>query len=153
MSIAPIVCTVQVKTSPGRAFELFTTHMERWWLKSPILGGRPYVAIVVEPLAGGRWFERDADGVETEWGKVLAWAPPTRILLRWQVNTRRTFDRDLSTELALTFAPAEGGGALVSLEHRHLEGFGADADEHAAKMRGGWPVYLAEFPPYADARS
>jgi hypothetical protein len=46
---------------------------------------------------------------------------------------------------------ATGGGALLTPEHRDLKGFGAGAKAHAAKMRGGWPIYLAKFPPYADA--
>ncbi len=33
MSIAPLVHTVQVKTPPARAFDLFVTRMEHWWPK------------------------------------------------------------------------------------------------------------------------
>ncbi len=72
MSIAPIVHTVDVKAAPARAFELFSQHMERWWPKGRTVGKNPHVAIVLEPHPGGAWFERDAEGNETHWGKVLA---------------------------------------------------------------------------------
>jgi hypothetical protein len=78
MTIAPIVRKVQVKAAPERAFELFAAHMADWWPKGQTIGKNPHAAIVVEPRAGGQWLERDADGAETHWGKVLAWEPPGR---------------------------------------------------------------------------
>ena len=153
MSIAPIIRTVQVKAAPGRAFELFATHMERWWPKGRTIGKNPHAAIVIEPRPGGEWFERDADGNKTHWGKVLAWEPPARLLLGWQINTQWGFDPNLVTEVELTFVAAEGGGTLVTLEHRNLERFGTDAARHAEKLGGGWPTHLAQFADYADAHS
>lgn len=153
MSIAPIVRTVQVKAAPARAFELFATHMEHWWPKGRTIGKAPHDAIIIEPRAGGQWFERDTDGNETRWGKVLAWEPPSRLLLGWQIDCQWGYDPDLLTEVELTFTPAEDGGTLVTLEHRNLERFGANASRHAEMLGDGWPVHLAEFARYADARS
>jgi uncharacterized protein YndB with AHSA1/START domain len=153
MSIAPIVHKVRVKAPPARAFDLFATQMDHWWPKGRTIGKKPHVAIVAEPRPEGRWFERDADGNETHWGKVLAWEPPSRLLLGWQINSQWGFDPDFLTEVDLTFVPAEGGGTLVTLEHRNLERFGADAARHAETLRGGWPTYLAEFGRYADSHS
>ena len=153
MTIAPIVRTVRVKAAPDRAFTLFATRMEDWWPKGRTIGKTPHVAIVVEPKAGGQWFERDAQGEETHWGRVLAWEPPARLLLAWQIGATWTYDPALVTEVELTFAPTDDGGTLVTLEHRNLEKFGADADRHAGLLGGGWPGYLAEFAKYADANS
>ena len=105
-----------------------------------------------EPRAGGRWYERDADGNETRWGTVLAWEPPSRLLLAWQISTQWSYDPDLVTEVELTFAPAPGGGTSVTLEHRDLERFGTDAARHADKLRGGWPTHLGQFADYANTQ-
>ena len=110
MSIAPVVKSVTVKASPERAFELFTGQMARWWPATHKIGKAPFVAIVIEPRAGGRWYERDAGGVECDWGKVLAWEPPSRLLLGWQLDSRFAYNPDLVTEVELTFAPAAAGG-------------------------------------------
>jgi hypothetical protein len=150
MSIAPIVRTIQVKAAPARAFDLFATRMGDWWPKGKTVARNPHVAIVVEPRAGGQWFERDADGHETHWGKVLAWEPPSRLLLGWQLNCEWGYDPALLTEVELTFAPAQGG-TLVTLEHRDLERFGADAARHVEKLGGGWPGRLADFARFADS--
>jgi hypothetical protein len=149
MTIAPIVHKVQVKAAPARAFELFTTRMGDWWPKG--IGKAPHAAVVIEPQAGGRWFERDADGNETDWGKVLAWEPPARLVLAGQITSRWSYDPELFTEVELSFAPAEGGGTLVRLEHRKLEAYGADAARHAERLRGGWPTHIDLFVRFADA--
>lgn len=153
MSIAPIVKSVEVKAPPPRAFELFTREMGAWWPHGKTVGKNPHVAIVVEPREGGRWFERDADGNETPWGKVLAWNPPGRVLLGWQLSTAWSYDPNLLTEVELTFAALPGGGTRVTLEHRNLERFGADAEKHAASIRGGWPSIVGLFAQYADTHS
>ena len=150
MSIAPIVQSVEVKAPPARAFELFTHQMGAWWPHGKTIGKNPHAAIVVEPKDGGRWFERDAEGNETQWGKVLAWQPPGRLLLAWQLSTTWAFDPQLITEVELSFAALPNGGTRVTLEHRNLERFGTDAEKHAASIRGGWPTLVGLFAQYAD---
>jgi uncharacterized protein YndB with AHSA1/START domain len=144
MTIAPLVRTVTVKAPPERAFALFTNHAERWWPASHHIGKQPFAAIVMEPRAGGRWFERDAQGLEYPWGEVMAWDPPGRILLAWRLNRKFDYDPNFSTEVELTFEP-DGAGTRVTLEHRHLERFGADAAQFAASLNGGWTAILEGF--------
>lgn len=150
--IAPIVQTIKVKAPPAKAFDLLTLQMGRWWPKTHSIGKAPFVDVIMEPRVGGRWFERDADGNETQWGKVIAWEPPSRVLLAWQINCDWGYDADLLTEVEVTFA-AQDGGTRVTLEHRNLERFGRDAAALAEKLRGGWPGVLAEFGGYTDAQS
>jgi uncharacterized protein YndB with AHSA1/START domain len=150
MSIDPIVRTVQVKLPPARAFDAFTTRMGSWWPRGKTIGRNPHAEIVITPKAGGRWFERDGAGNETDWGHVLAWEPPGRLLLAWQLDCEFGFNPDILTEVEIIFAPADGGGTLVRLEHRNLERFGADAPRVAEKIGNGWPARLAEFAAWAD---
>lgn len=151
MTIAPIARTVTVKVPPDRAFDLFVNNIADWWPRGQTVGKKPHVALVIEPRAGGRWFERDEDGTETNWGHVLAWEPPGRVLLCWQLSTSWSFDPALMTAVELTFTP-DGSGTRVALEHRNLERFGADAEKHAASLGNGWPTKLVQFQTYADAQ-
>lgn len=150
MSIAPIVHSVFVEAPPERAFALFTGRMGDWWDRGKTVGGKPHVAIVIEPVPGGRWYERDAEGNETMWGNVIAWEPPRRLLLAWRLGHDFAYDPELETELQVSFAP-EGEGTRVTLEHRHLERFGARAREVAEKLRNGWPGIIARFTEFARA--
>lgn len=152
MSIAPIIRSIVVKAEPTKAFALFTTRMQDWWpLGRATIGAQPAVTVVLEPRVDGRWFERDAQGQETQWGRVLAWEPPRRLLLTWQIGTDWAYHPELLTELELTFAAHAAGGTVVTLEHRHLERLGAAAARHRDLLDGGWPTMLGEFQKLSDS--
>jgi uncharacterized protein YndB with AHSA1/START domain len=145
VSITPIIRSVVVQVDAARAFELFTGRMQDWWPRGKTIGRQPHVAVVIEPWIEGRWFERDAQGAETQWGKVLTWEPPHRLVLAWQIGTDWAYHADLLTEVELSFKPRASGGTVVTLEHRHLEMFGAEAARHRELLDGGWPTMLDEF--------
>jgi uncharacterized protein YndB with AHSA1/START domain len=153
MTIAPIIQSVTVRAPPARAFDLFTSRMNQWWPARATIGKNPFVSIVLEPGAGGQWFERDAEGTETKWGKVLAWDPPERVLLAWQINSQFTYDTDFVTEVEISFTPTAQGGTTVTLEHRNLERFGADAERIAGLLGGGWPRHMADYAQFADSQT
>ncbi|MDB5712304.1 MAG: ATPase [Sphingomonas bacterium] len=152
MTIAPIVHSVTVSAPPERAFALFTGRMGGWWKPGMTIGAQPHVEIVVEPRAGGRWFERDADGNETDWGSVLAWEPPGRALLGWQLNGNFAFDPELVTEVEITFIPV-GTGTRVTLTHSRLERYGDAADRVAAQLSGGWPTLVQMFADFSEEQA
>ena len=146
--------SVLVEAPPERAFEIFTVGMSSWWpLESHSIGDRPMVAAVIEPRAGGCWFERGDDGSECDWGEVLAWEPPHRVVLVWRLSAEWAFDRTIHTEVEVRFEPQEGGATRVTLEHRGLDAYG----EKAAEMRetfgsdGGWAGLLRRFAEAAVA--
>jgi uncharacterized protein YndB with AHSA1/START domain len=150
MTITLIRRSVHTKAPPPKAFEIFTRHIGRWWPKGNGVGARPLVEVVIEPGAGGRWFERDANGHETQWGRVLVWEPPGRLVLAWQLNREKRFDPDLVTEVELTFTAAVTGGTDVALEHRNLERFGQGGAGWVASIGGGWSQKLGEFAAFAN---
>ena len=143
----PVCKTVRVNTAPARAFALFTGRMGDWWPKTHQLGDAPFKEIIVEPRVGGRWFERDAAGVEMQWGKVLVWEAPERVVLAWQLDADWRYDPALITEVEVRFTPEAGGATRVDLEHRGLERFGARAEDtsKALDSSNGWSGILASF--------
>jgi uncharacterized protein YndB with AHSA1/START domain len=143
-----VVKTVTVKAPPDTAFRAFTDGINRWWpLESHHIGAATAVEAVIEPRAGGRWFERAGDGSECDWGRVLAWEPPRRLLLTWEISADWKHDPGVSSEVEVRFVAAPDGGTVVELEHRGLEAFG----ERAAEMRdtfaspGGWSALLEAY--------
>lgn len=143
---APVRKSIAVKASPEKAFEIFTAGMTRWWNKQYTIGTSPLKEVVVEPRRGGRWFERGEDGSECSWGKVLAWEPPSRLVLAWQISGEWRFDPDILTELEIRFVP-EGAETRVELEHRNLEALGEKAEEFRATFDSpyGWAGLLEAF--------
>jgi hypothetical protein len=58
---APVRKTIHVAVPQKRAFRVFTVGMARWWRPEHHIAPTPFVDIVIEPRAGGRWYERDKD--------------------------------------------------------------------------------------------
>lgn len=145
---APIRKSIRVKASQDRAFELFTTGMGRWWLKGHSLLKSPQKDVVVEPRDGGRWFETGEDGSESEWGRVLAWSAPERVVLAWQLTADWTYDANFETTVEVRFVP-DGDHTVVEFEHRDLERFGPRAEEvrggYESGMDGGWTALLDKY--------
>ena len=144
----PVRKSVQVKAPPTRAFDIFTAGMSRWWVKSHSINPTksPVKDVIVEPHVGGRWFERGEDGSECQWGKVLIWEPPARLVLAWQINAQFQFDPALVTEVEMRFTP-DGAGTRVELEHRHLDRVGDQADRlrQTLDSPNGWGGLLESF--------
>jgi hypothetical protein len=143
----PVRRTIHVRVSPARAFEVFTAAIGAWWPhEHSINKSSPQKDVIVEPRVGGRWLERGEDGSECQWGRVLIWEPPTRVVLAWQINGQWQYDPDFETEVEVRFM-AEGAGTRVELEHRNLERFGerAQAVRAAFESPEGWSTGLARF--------
>lgn len=128
-----------------RAFSVFTARMSTWWPKRHTVGPTPWVDCIVEPHVGGRWFERAADGVETMWGKVLVWEPPTRLVLAWQLDGTFKYDPELVTEVEVRFTALGPTSTRVDFEHRNLERFGELAAKVGPMLDSGWGGILQSF--------
>jgi uncharacterized protein YndB with AHSA1/START domain len=146
--------SIVVRAPQDRAFAVFTEGMSSWWpLESHVIGEKPVAEAVIEPRAGGRWFERAESGTECDWGRVLAWEPPHRVVLSWEISPDWRHDPEIHTEVEVRFHAEDEGRTRVELEHRGLEAFG----EKAEQMRqifdsdGGWPGLLGRFAESAAA--
>jgi uncharacterized protein YndB with AHSA1/START domain len=151
--IAPVRHTVTVPISPERAFTLFTQGFNTWWIGHHI-GEADLAEAVIEPRVDGRWYERGKDGSECDWGKVLVFEPPGRLVLTWQINAEWKFDPDLSraSEVEVRFTEVNGQ-TTVDFEHRHIERLGAGAAELARSVGSpdGWPGILDLYAKAAAA--
>ena len=151
IAVAPVRRTVTVTASPARAFETFTARIGLWWPKSHHVSAVEPETVVIEPHPGGRWFERAPDGAECDVGKVLAWEPPARLLLAWQLDANFRYQPDLVTEVEVRFI-AEGDATRVEFEHRNLERFGAHAETVRGKVGApqGWTAILDLYAGFAN---
>ena len=150
---APVRKTLSVKATPERAFEVFTAGFDRWWPRSHHIGGVDMARAVLEPRAGGRWYEVGVDGAECDWGEVLVWDPPQRLILAWRIGADWKYDPSLRTEVELRFTREAGGATRVDFEHRLLENMGeaGAAVREAIDSPGGWSGILAMFAATAEA--
>ena len=116
---AAIRKTLEVRATPEKAFKVFTEGFDRWWPKSHTIGASPLKRAVIEPGQGGRWYGVAEDGSEDQWGEVLAWEPPGRLLLAWRINGKWKYDPEILTEIEVAFTDLGDGRTRVDFEHRH----------------------------------
>lgn len=150
--------TATVAMPPDKAFEFFTASIGSWWPSAYHIGQAEMADTIIEPKVGGRWYERGEDGSECDWGRVLAWEPPGRLVLTWQINGQWQFDPDpaRASEIEVRFTADESvGGTRVNLEHRHLDRLVGGQTMHDALVEqgGGWSSVLQVFAAAAEAHA
>jgi len=147
ITVAPVRKTVRVNAAAAHAFETFASGIGRWWPATHTIGTSPVRDVVIEPRAGGRWYERGQDGSECDWGVVLAWEPPGRLLLGWQLDAEFRRNPATATEVELRFIAESPTVTRVELEHRGLERLGESAEILRGKIDapGGWTGVLERY--------
>ncbi len=146
---------VDVGRPQADAFELFAAAMGGWWpLGTHHLGTAAAVDLVLEPGAGGRWYERGDDGTETSWGQVLMWDPPRRLVLGWNVGSGWRREPQNYTEIVVAFLPTSERSTLVRLEHRGSRLRPGEAARLQATFDGeqGWNQLLRQYAESGELR-
>jgi uncharacterized protein YndB with AHSA1/START domain len=148
----PVRKSVAVRASAAQAFSIFTEDFDSWWPRSHHIGSAPMRKAIIENRLGGRCYSEHVDGTECDWGTVLAWEPPHRLVIAWQMGGDWKYEPDISksSEVEIRFSPAPEGMTLVSLEHRYLDRAGPSAGVMRASLdsANGWGGILQLF----DAR-
>lgn len=141
--------TITVETPQEHAFEVFSEQMGSWWpLDGKSIGSAKAQTAILEPRTGGRWFERGVDGSECDWGRVVVYEPPARLVLNWQISAGWRHDATIDTELEIRFIAGGEARTRVDLEHRGLvEAYGDEAEQiHAIfDSPDGWGDILDRY--------
>jgi len=153
-AIAPVRKNVRVRANAARAFKVFTEGLDTWWPRTHHAGSSLMTKAVIEGRVGGRVYSAQVDGTDWQWGQILAWEPPVRFVMAWQLTPQWKIEPDLArcSELEVTFTPFADGSTLVELEHRNFERHG----EGGANMRGqvdspgGWGQLMSLFKTEAE---
>ena len=96
----PVRKTIMVHTPVSDAFEVFTEEADSWWPRSHHIGKTPMTSVTIEPKLGGTCYTRHEDGSVAIWGHVLAWEPPSRLVLAWQVTHEFGHQPDLARAMS-----------------------------------------------------
>ena len=145
---------VSVNAAPEVAWRVFTEKMGTWWpLATYKIGKANAVDAVIEPRVGGRWYERGDDQSTCDWGRVIVWEPPSRLVLSWDISADFQPDPTLKTEVEVRFIAEGKDSTRVELEHRKLDRYGARRDEIRGifESESGWGGVLELFARAAAA--
>jgi uncharacterized protein YndB with AHSA1/START domain len=141
--------SVVVDAPIERAFKVFTEDFGKFKPAEHNLLGVEIAETVFEPRVGGHLYDRGVDGSECRWARVLAYEPPTRLLLSWNINPQWQIETDpaKTSEWEVRFIAETPSRTRVEIEHRHLErhGEGWESERDGVAGDQGWPLYLRRF--------
>jgi uncharacterized protein YndB with AHSA1/START domain len=144
-----ITASVVVAAPIERAFSVFTDDFGRFKPREHNLLEVEIAETVFEPRVGGHLYDRGVDGSECRWARVLAYEPPERVLLSWDISPQWQLESDLAktSEVEVRFVAEAPDRTRLELEHRNLErhGEGWEGMRDAVASPGGWPLYLQRF--------
>jgi uncharacterized protein YndB with AHSA1/START domain len=129
----PLELSFAVECPVERAFDLWSEQVSVWWPSGHSVSAHPRITVTFEPHVGGRIFERTPAGDEHDWGEVLVYEPPRRLIYLLHLR----FDRSDATEVEVSFEPARHGTG-VTIVHRGWERLGAVAKERRERNKRGW---------------
>jgi uncharacterized protein YndB with AHSA1/START domain len=140
---------VVVEAPIERAFSVFTDGIGSWWRADHHILEGELAEMVFEPRVGGHVFDRGADGSECRWARVLAYEPPKRVVISWDINTQWQLesDHERTSEVEVRFVPEGADRTRVTLEHRNLDrhGEGWEGMRDAVGSPEGWSEGLRGF--------
>ena len=128
-----------VDCPPEHAWAVWAERTSLWWPATHSVSGAPE-AVVIEPRPGGRIYERAPGGEEHDWGRVLAWEPPRRLVYSWHLRQ----DAADATEVEIAFA-ASAGGTAVTITHRGWERLGSRGPGLRERNVRGWAGLLPHY--------
>ena len=146
---------IVVNAPVERAFAVFTEQFDRIKPREHNLLGAEIAATVLEPRAGGRIYDRGVDGSECHWARVIAFEPPSRLVLGWHISPQWQVETDpaRTSEVEVRFIAESPERTRVELEHRNLDrhGEGWESERDGVAAKDGWPLYLDRYAALLDA--
>ena len=140
---------IVVEAPIERAFSVFTEDFGSFKPPEHNMLGVEIAETVFEPRVGGSVYDRGVDGSECRWARVLAYEPPSRVLLSWDISPHWQIETNLekTSEVEVRFIAETPQRTRVELEHRDLQRHGDGWEGVREGVRGdeGWPLYLERF--------
>src|ERR1700677_330353 len=97
--------SIVVEAPADRAFRVFTEQLGDFKPREHNMLGVEIAETVLEPRVGGAVFDRGVDGTVCRWARVLAYEPPDRLVISWDISPRWEVERDpqKSSEVEIRF--------------------------------------------------
>lgn len=141
--------SIVVEAPIARAFKVFTEDFGSFKPPEHNLLKVAIAETVFEPKVGGFLYDRGVDGSVCRWARVLAYDPPSRVLLSWDISPRWQIEEDpgMTSEWEVRFVAETPQRTRVEIEHRHLErhGEGWQGVRDGVAADQGWPLYLRRY--------
>jgi uncharacterized protein YndB with AHSA1/START domain len=141
--------SIIVEALIDQAFSVFTKGLGSWWPPEYNILEVDIAERVFETHVGGRVYDIGTDGSECHWARVLAFEPPNRLVITWDLSPQWQVETDpeKTSEVEVRFVSEAPDRTRVELEHRHIDrhGDGWDGLRDQIGSDSGWPGAMRRF--------
>jgi len=141
--------TITVDAPIERAFAVFTERFGDFKPPEHNMLGVPIAETVFEHHVGGHIYDRGTDGTECRWARVLAFEPPDRVVVSWDISPYWQIETDLdhTSEVEIRFIAETPQRTRLELEHRNIDrhGPGWEGVRDGVADDAGWTLYLDRY--------
>ncbi len=141
--------SIVVEAPISRAFKVFTEDFGSFKPAEHNMLKVEIAETVFERKAGGFLYDRGVDGSVCRWARVLAYEPPNRVLLSWDISPHWQIEDDplKTSEWEVRFTAETPQRTRVEIEHRNLDRHGEGWQGVRDGVAGdqGWPLYLQRY--------
>jgi hypothetical protein len=150
--IAPLKASITVGLSVQAAFDRFTADFGAWW-PAEFTWSQPALlqGIGMDCRLGGLMSETGPHGFRIDWGRIVAWEPPSSLSFLWQISAERVPvpDPDQASTVSVAFTPADDSTS-VEVTHRSWDRHGPAARDYRNQFQQAWPMALDRFQRYVE---
>ena len=141
--------TITVDAPIERAFSVFTERFGDFKPPEHNMLGVPIAETVFEHHIGGHIYDRGTDGTECRWARVLAFEPPDRVVVSWDISPYWQIETDPNhtSEVEIRFIAETPQRTRLELEHRNIDrhGPGWEGVRDGVADDAGWTLYLERY--------
>ena len=140
---------IVVEAPIERAFSVFTEDFGSFKPREHNLLAVEIAETVFEPRVGGHLYDRGVDGSECRWARVLAYEPPDRVVISWDISPQWQIETDperparsrCASSPRRRSAPASSSSTATST----ATATAGKAVRDGVDSDGGWPLYLQRY--------
>ena len=136
--------SITVQRDAHAAFRVWTEQVAAWWPSGHSISGAPDTQVFFERQVGGRLYERAPDGAEHDWGEIVVWEPPHRLVHTWYLGSSRA----QPTKVDVRFVDLGENMTRVEIEHRGPEFIGDLWWQRIAIYNASWEKILSIYAEY-----
>jgi uncharacterized protein YndB with AHSA1/START domain len=95
----PITHEYVLRCSVGHAFATYASRIDDWWDPRYTANAGTLEELTIEPRVGGRVYATHRDVGEDDWGEVIVWDPPHRLVHTFTLAQDPAHPSEVAVEL------------------------------------------------------
>lgn len=138
-----------VSASAKEAFETFVNHFSSWWPKEYTWSQDALTSIGITPKQNGLCYEKGPYNFRCDWGRVIEFEPPNKIIFTWQISPERVPvpDPEKASIVEIKFDEKNAWNTVISFVHRDFSRHGKSGGHYREVMDSaqGWSYILHQY--------